>query len=266
MIVKLTQNSVPVAHESTHESRGLEAPMIRLKAPQRKKLHNILVSSIDSEDDLRQLLILECDWEPANILEGGTLSARLLSLITWAEKNSQIENLLTGLQSYRPNNIEIQEYLTTECRRSAEKEGAAIPIDTYATVYGLMPGRTLYSEVVRRLGLPSWKGEAGSRMTATYVELGLEISFAGNIDQDPRIELIRIQASTAREMPHGLRFDMPWPQWEERLSAIYGPNRNGPGMPATYEPPAGVAGSRLMVILVDDCIDQVVITLPSPYR
>src|SRR5262245_13789164 len=78
-----------------------------LKGPQAKKLHDAILSGF-SGSDLEQLVRLELDEQLDNIVRPGPLSAIVLELIQWADRQGRVNDLILAIQQARPNNTQVQ--------------------------------------------------------------------------------------------------------------------------------------------------------------
>jgi effector-associated domain 1 (EAD1)-containing protein len=78
--------------------------MSDLTGAQKATLIDALLSGYTSEDQLAELLDLHLDVKLAEITEDGTLRARALDVVTWAESYGRTKELAIQAQKYRPGN------------------------------------------------------------------------------------------------------------------------------------------------------------------
>ena len=79
----------------------------RLTGKQVDMMKQALLGAFD-EPTLRQLLRIRLDVVWDEVVEGGTFTAKVFSLIEWAEKNGRVADLLRAAAGERPHNQELQ--------------------------------------------------------------------------------------------------------------------------------------------------------------
>jgi hypothetical protein len=140
-----------------------------------------------------------------------------------------------------------------------ERRGPSDPL--YAPVYGIIVGVTRYEGVRQLLGEPELCPRSSSgKPVVEYGRHGLRITLAGEIQHDPHIDFLRVNAEEAWELPFGLQRTMQRAEWDGIMRKIYGPAEEVDNSPsATYSPPQGCKGNTVRIHVKQGCIGSLLI-------
>jgi hypothetical protein len=259
-------------------------------------LFRALLSATGREERLRLLLRSECDMEFDWMTgQAKNIRAQVQDVIEYCEQNGCVELLVEGLRKFTPLNSDVAllQAIDWSIRRTTADRWAPSSVQgrpsaastpwhgpaqrtqespvprtlEYAVVYGLTAGITCHDEVPSWLGKPTTLRVHNGRPVAEYAGHGLSITYSGDIATNPRINMIRLAAAVASDLPFGLRRDMTRAQWSATLRRVYGAGQEDQDESTViYNPPYGTQGHLLTLQLEHDKIMGIIICMPLGSR
>src|SRR5262245_8669965 len=96
----------PVAARSAGQASAARRRM-KLTGPQRQQFHNALLSAFPAEGSLARMLSFQLNQSLAAITGGRGLSEQVLDVISWAESQGRIDELVSGARTTVPGNPDL---------------------------------------------------------------------------------------------------------------------------------------------------------------
>jgi hypothetical protein len=247
--------------------------MVRLPPEIFTELLNALVWISGDEDNLNLILRTRCDVDLNKISpQRLTLDCRVQHVIEWCEKNGALPRMVTGVAEYCQDNESLRRVLVSDWWQDNFGPMPKKPplrklehVELYATVCGITVGKTTCRQVRDLLGEPARWSEAKGKPLAHYPERGLVITCSGALHLDPPVTFMTIDVAVASELPCGLKRNMLRDEWNNILTARYGPALEHPTIKccwATYEPSDGIRGNTIKVFMhspEDDLMERLAI-------